>query len=69
MAQSAADGAQNVLVAATSDLAPCSYVGPSGFKALRGTPTLLGRSPEACDPQLARRLWEAVAQLTGAALS
>ena len=40
-----------------------------GFKALRGTPTLLGRSPEASDPQLARRLWEAVAQLTGAALS
>lgn len=69
MAQSAADGAQNVLMAATSELPPCSYVGPSGFKALRGTPTLLGRSPEASDPQLARRLWEAVAQLTGAALS
>lgn len=68
MAQSAADGAQNVLVAATSDLPPCSYVGPSGFKALRGAPTLLGRSPEAADPELARRLWDAAAQLTGADL-
>lgn len=68
MAQSAADGAQNVLVAASSDLPPCSYVGPSGFKALRGAPTLLGRSPEAADPELARRLWDAAAQLTGADL-
>ncbi|WP_278858054.1 SDR family NAD(P)-dependent oxidoreductase [Kocuria palustris] len=65
MAQSAADGAQNVLMAATSDLAPCSYVGPSSFKALRGAPTLLGRSPEAADPQLARRLWDEAVQLTG----
>ena len=65
MAQSAADGAQNVLVAAMSDLAPCSYVGPSGFQALSGAPTLLGRSPEAADPQLARRLWDEAVQLTG----
>lgn len=65
MAQSAADGAQNVLMAATSDLPPCSYVGPSGFQALRGAPTLLGRSSEAADPRLARRLWDEAVQLTG----
>ena len=35
------------------------------LKALRGAPTLLGRSPEAADPQLARRLWDEAVQLTG----
>lgn len=68
MAQSAADGAQNVLVAATSDLPPGSYVGPSGFQALRGTPTLLGRSSEAADAVLAQRLWELAEGLTGTGL-
>lgn len=68
IAQSAADGAQNVLVAATSDLPSGSYVGPSGCHALRGTPTLLGRSAEASDPALARRLWDLAAELTGTVL-
>lgn len=35
------------------------------LKALRGAPTLLARSPEAADPQLARRLWDEAVQLTG----
>lgn len=64
MAQSAADGAQNVLVAATADLPACSYVGPVGWRALRGRPTLLGRSSDASDPTLARQLWEVAASLT-----
>jgi hypothetical protein len=32
---------------------------------MRGTPTLVGRTPSASDPELARRLWEASAALTG----
>ncbi|WP_259557405.1 hypothetical protein [Brachybacterium sillae] len=43
---------------------PLSYVGPSGFQSLRGTPTLDGRSAETSDPQLARRLWDELARLT-----
>lgn len=64
MAQSAADGAQNVLTAATSDLPAGSYIGPAGWRALRGRPTLLGRSADAADPALARRLWDVAASLT-----
>ncbi|MCU1668172.1 MAG: hypothetical protein JWP40_1099, partial [Blastococcus sp.] len=32
---------------------------------MRGYPTLVGRTPEASDPELAQRLWEASARLTG----
>ena len=39
------------------------------LKALRGAPTLLARSPEAADPQLARRLWDEAVQLTGTDLA
>jgi hypothetical protein len=33
---------------------------------MRGYPTLVGRTPEASDPELAKRLWKASAELTGA---
>ena len=55
--QSPEAGARSSLTAATQDLPGGSYVGPDGLGANRGAPTLLGRSREATDPDLARRLW------------
>ncbi|HEU5484235.1 MAG TPA: oxidoreductase, partial [Microlunatus sp.] len=55
--QTPAAGARPTLVAAVQDLPGASYVGPDGWGANRGNPTLLGRSREAADPDLARRLW------------
>lgn len=63
--QSAADGAQPALLAATADLAPGSYLGPSGRFEFRGRPTLVGRSVLASDPEEARRLWEFGVRETG----
>jgi NAD(P)-dependent dehydrogenase (short-subunit alcohol dehydrogenase family) len=58
-------GARPTLVAATADLPGGSYVGPSGPFEMRGRPALVGRTPAASDPEMARRLWEVSAQLTG----
>lgn len=55
LAMPAARGAESVLVAATQPLPAASYVGPDGPRALRGDPTLLPRSAEAADVQLAAR--------------
>lgn len=65
LAQSDRMGALPTLAAATLDLPGGSYLGPSGFQELRGYPTLVGRTPEASDPELARALWHASARLTG----
>jgi NAD(P)-dependent dehydrogenase (short-subunit alcohol dehydrogenase family) len=65
IAQSDADGALPTLFAATADLPGGSYAGPSGFQEGRGAPTLVGRSREASDVQLAKDLWTASEQLTG----
>jgi NAD(P)-dependent dehydrogenase (short-subunit alcohol dehydrogenase family) len=64
-AQSDARGALPILAAAVRDLPGGSYLGPDGFQEMRGFPTLVGRTAAAGDPELARRLWEASAQLTG----
>ncbi|CAB4931991.1 MAG: SDR family NAD(P)-dependent oxidoreductase [Actinobacteria bacterium] len=66
IAQSDADGALPTLFAATADLPGGSYTGPSGFQEGRGAPTLVGRSREASDVQLARDLWTASERLVGA---
>ena len=60
-----AKGALTTLYAATMDLPGNSYIGPGGFRELLGWPTGVGRSSEALDPDLARRLWEASEQMTG----
>jgi NAD(P)-dependent dehydrogenase (short-subunit alcohol dehydrogenase family) len=60
-----AQGARPSLVAATSDLPGGSYLGPDGPGANRGRPTLLGRSAEASDAALARRLWDWSEQQVG----
>jgi NAD(P)-dependent dehydrogenase (short-subunit alcohol dehydrogenase family) len=65
LAQSDERGALPTLAAATRDLPGGSYLGPDGFQELRGYPTLVGRTASASDPELARRLWEESARLTG----
>jgi NAD(P)-dependent dehydrogenase (short-subunit alcohol dehydrogenase family) len=65
IAQSDSQGALPTLAAATRDLPGGSYLGPDGFQEMRGYPTLVGRTPEASDPDVAQRLWAASAELTG----
>jgi NAD(P)-dependent dehydrogenase (short-subunit alcohol dehydrogenase family) len=65
VAVSSEQGARPILFAAVADVPGGSYAGPSGTL-MRGTPTLAGRSAEASDAGLARRLWTASAELTGA---
>ena len=48
-AQSDEMGALPTLYAATQDLPGASYVGPDGFREMRGHPTLVGRSGAASD--------------------
>jgi hypothetical protein len=65
MQQSAEAGAAPTLFAATRDLPGASYVGPDGVGEVRGRPTLVGRTPQAADPDLARELWTLSEKLTG----
>lgn len=65
VAQSAEAGALPTLYAASQDLPSGSYVGPDGFGEYRGSPTLVGRTAVASDPELARKLWTESERLTG----
>jgi NAD(P)-dependent dehydrogenase (short-subunit alcohol dehydrogenase family) len=58
-------GALTTLYAATMDVPGNTFIGPDGFKELRGRPTGVGRSRDAIDPELARALWAASEELTG----
>lgn len=64
-AQDVDHGALPGLFAATADVPPGAFIGPDGMNEMRGAPTLVGRSRRAADPELARRLWELSAALTG----
>ncbi|MFE7278616.1 oxidoreductase [Streptomyces sp. NPDC057623] len=64
-AQDADAGALPTLFAATQDLPGASYAGPDGRGEWRGSPTLVGRSARASDPEAARRLWNVSEELTG----
>ncbi|MFW0794447.1 SDR family NAD(P)-dependent oxidoreductase [Gordonia sp. CPCC 205515] len=57
-------GARTTLYCLTAPIAPGSYVGVDGLWALRGEPVLFGRSSEACDFELAGRLWAKAEELT-----
>ena len=58
MAQPAAMGALPSLYAATAPAVQGGdYLGPGGFKELRGYPAKVGSSEEAQNPELAARLW------------
>lgn len=65
IAQDDEGGALPALYAASQDLPGGSYVGPGGPFEMRGSPALSGRSREATDPDVARRLWELSESLTG----
>ncbi len=62
---SAEEGAQPTLFAATADIPGGSYVGPGAAFGMRGAPALVGRTVAASDPDMARKLWAASAELTG----
>ena len=62
--QSVEQGALPVLYAATQDLPGGSYVGPDGFRQMRGHPRLTTPSTPAQDPEVGRKLWELSARLT-----
>ncbi|MDQ3030295.1 MAG: oxidoreductase [Actinomycetota bacterium] len=64
-AQSDEMGALPSLHAAVSDLPGGSFVGPDGARETRGNPTLVGRSRQASDPEMARQLWVLSEELTG----
>lgn len=64
-AQTDEAGALPILFAATQDLPGASYVGPDGIGEHRGYPTLVGRSAEASDVEMAKRLWTISEELTG----
>lgn len=65
-AQAPAQGALPALFAATApQVSNGGYYGPSGFKELKGPPVAVDCRPEARDPVLARKLWEASERLTG----
>jgi NAD(P)-dependent dehydrogenase (short-subunit alcohol dehydrogenase family) len=64
-AQTDEAGAWPILYAATQDLPGASYVGPDGLGEKRGNPTLVGRSAEASDVEMAKLLWSLSEELTG----
>jgi NAD(P)-dependent dehydrogenase (short-subunit alcohol dehydrogenase family) len=65
LAQSAEAGALPSLYAASQDLPGGCYIGPDGRGEYRGFPTIVGRSAEASDADLAMKLWDASEKLTG----
>jgi len=65
LAQAPEQGALPVLLAATGDVPPGAFTGPEHALHMRGGAQLIGRSKQARDAGLARRLWEASEELTG----
>lgn len=65
ISQDEQQGAVPTLCAATADIPGNSYVGPRRFKETFGQPRLVGRSAEASDAEVARRLWSVSEELTG----
>jgi NAD(P)-dependent dehydrogenase (short-subunit alcohol dehydrogenase family) len=65
LAQSDTMGALPTLFAATADIPGGSYIGPGGFRRLRGYPAFDVPASQALDTTTARRLWELSEQLTG----
>ncbi len=63
-AQSAEMGALPTLFAATAEVQPGAYYGPTGLRGLRGHPGRSGCSSASRDEMTARRLWELSEQLT-----
>lgn len=66
-AQSDEEGTLPTLYAALADIPGGSFAGPGGLLQGGSAPKLVGRSKDARDPELARRLWVASEDLTGVA--
>ncbi|MGQ4600248.1 oxidoreductase [Nocardia sp. R6R-6] len=64
-AQSAAMGALPTLYAATTDVEPGGYYGPTGFGGMRGYPGPADSSKASRDEKVAAQLWELSEKLTG----
>lgn len=62
---SADKGAWPALLAATGDVTPGGYYGPTGFGRIRGVAGEAKRTPQAEDPLLAKRLWDVSIAMTG----
>jgi NAD(P)-dependent dehydrogenase (short-subunit alcohol dehydrogenase family) len=58
-------GALPILYAASQDIPGGSYVGPDGPGSIKGYPAVRKPSQAAQDPDTARVLWDATAELTG----
>ena len=66
IAQSAEKGALPQLYAATAaDVEGGDFIGPDGFRELRGHPTKVRARRAAYDPELGERLWRVSEELTG----
>lgn len=66
LAQPAEQGALPQLYAATAgDVNGCDYIGPRGFREMRGSPAKVAANPKAHDKETARRLWAVSQDLTG----
>ncbi len=64
MFNDAARGAATTLYAATADIPSGTYVGPDGFRHLRGHPKVIEPPQAACDGELAQQLWDLTTGLT-----
>ncbi len=64
-AQSDAMGALPTLYAATADIPGGTYIGPDGFRHMRGHPTVDSPAAQALDADTARQLWDLSEELTG----
>ena len=62
---SADKGAWPALLAATGQVKPGGYYGPTGFGGIRGAAGVARRAPHAEDSALAKRLWEVSIAMTG----
>ena len=65
LAQSDTMGALPTLYAATADIPGGTYIGPDGFRHMRGHPAVDHPASQALDLETARRLWDLSEQLTG----
>lgn len=65
LAQKDTMGALPTLYGATADIPGGSYIGPDGFRHMRGYPTFGVPSKRALDVSMAARLWDLSERLTG----
>jgi NAD(P)-dependent dehydrogenase (short-subunit alcohol dehydrogenase family) len=65
VAQSDTMGALPTLYAATADIPGGTYIGPDGFRHMRGHPAVHIPAWQALDVEMARLLWDLSEQLTG----